>query len=62
MEDSVIEQEFRVLLVEDDEDDYTLVSHLLAQSKSPKFGLTWVQSYEKALEHMCGDSLRYSPY
>ena len=56
MEDSVIEQEFRVLLVEDDEDDYTLVSHLLEKSRSPKFQLTWVQTYKEALEQMCGDS------
>jgi signal transduction histidine kinase len=56
MEDRVIEQEFRVLLVEDDEDDYTLVRHLLEESRSPKFQLTWVQTYEGALKQMCGDS------
>jgi signal transduction histidine kinase len=56
MEDSVIEQGFRVLLVEDDEDDYTLVSHLLEQPRSPTFRLIWAQTYEKALEQMCGDS------
>ena len=56
MEDSVVELEFRVLLVEDDEDDYTLVNHLLGQIKSPKLQLTWVQTYEDALERICSDA------
>jgi signal transduction histidine kinase len=53
MEDGVVEQEYKVLLVEDDEDDYTLVSHFLREIKSPKFELTWVRTSEEAVAQMC---------
>ncbi len=32
----------KILLVEDDEDDYFLTSDYLAQCESPTFELTWV--------------------
>jgi signal transduction histidine kinase len=53
MEDSVVEQEYKVLLVEDDEDDYTLVNHFLREIKSPKFELTWVKTSDEAVAQMC---------
>lgn len=40
----------RVLLIEDDEDDYVLVSDLLASSRGEGFVVTWEQSYEAGLD------------
>src|SRR2546421_589734 len=39
----------RVLLVEDDEDDYVLTRDLLAESRHMRFKLDWVSSYDEAL-------------
>ncbi|MET0623971.1 MAG: PAS domain S-box protein, partial [Pyrinomonadaceae bacterium] len=40
----------KVLLVEDDEDDYVIVRDLLSQSEGSRFTLTWVATYQEALE------------
>ena len=40
----------RVLLVEDDEDDYRLTRALLAEIESRKFQLDWVTTYDGGLE------------
>ncbi len=40
----------RVLLVDDDEDDYVLTRDLLAEIGKEKFDLEWVSTYETALE------------
>src|SRR5580658_3057535 len=40
----------RVLLVEDDEDDYRLTRALLAEIQSRKFQLDWVSTYDAGLE------------
>ncbi|HEY9282749.1 MAG TPA: PAS domain S-box protein [Pyrinomonadaceae bacterium] len=39
----------KVLLIEDDEDDYVLTRDLLSQIKSGKFELTWAATYREAL-------------
>jgi diguanylate cyclase (GGDEF)-like protein/PAS domain S-box-containing protein len=39
----------RVLLVDDDEDDYVMTRDLLAELGRGEFGLDWVSSYEEAL-------------
>jgi signal transduction histidine kinase len=39
----------RVLLIEDDEDDYFLTRDLLAESKDTKFQLDWVSTYAEAV-------------
>lgn len=39
----------RVLLVEDDEDDYILIQGMLSRISSSKFDLEWVATYESAL-------------
>ncbi|MBW1989536.1 MAG: response regulator, partial [Deltaproteobacteria bacterium] len=44
------EQTIRVLLVEDDEDDFVLIRDLLEEAGHPRFELTWVQTYEEAVE------------
>lgn len=43
----------KVLLIEDDEDDYILVKGLLSDALSWGFDLDWVQTYEAGLEDMC---------
>ena len=40
----------RVLLVDDDEDYYVLTQDLLAEASEVNFDLTWVSTYEAALE------------
>jgi diguanylate cyclase (GGDEF)-like protein/PAS domain S-box-containing protein len=42
-------REVKVLLVEDDEDDYVLTRGLLADSRRTRFVLDWVSSYEDAM-------------
>jgi signal transduction histidine kinase len=48
MEDSVI----KVLLVEDDEDDYVLIRDLLSETRGSKYMVEWVSTCERALEHI----------
>ena len=45
-------QVIKVLLVEDDEDDYVLIRELLSEVKDAKYILEWVPTYDKALEKM----------
>lgn len=40
----------RVLLVDDDEDDYFLTTDLLSDIRSPKFEVTWARSYKEAVQ------------
>jgi diguanylate cyclase (GGDEF)-like protein/PAS domain S-box-containing protein len=42
-------REIRVLLIEDDEDDYVLTRDLLADSQRTRFSLDWVSSFDDAL-------------
>tara|TARA_Y200000002_G_scaffold266693_1_gene221675 strand:+ start:2354 stop:4450 length:2097 start_codon:yes stop_codon:yes gene_type:complete len=46
----------KVLLVEDDEDDYFLTSDYLEQCESPSFELTWVTNSLDAVEALKADS------
>ena len=48
LEDSVI----KVLLVEDDEDDYVFIRGLLSEITGSKYVVEWVSTYERALEQM----------
>jgi diguanylate cyclase (GGDEF)-like protein/PAS domain S-box-containing protein len=43
----------RVLLVEDDEDDYVLTRELLADSRRSHFELEWVSNFDDALHEIC---------
>ena len=47
----------RVLLIEDDEDDYILIRNLLDELFKSRFELEWVKTYESALHAL--DSHRY---
>ncbi|MBW3564552.1 MAG: EAL domain-containing protein [Acidobacteria bacterium] len=42
----------RILLVEDDEDDYILTRDLLAESRRASFQLEWAANYDRAVEAM----------
>ena len=44
----------RILLIEDDEDDYTLIKSLLSDAPALRFHLDWVRDYEAGLEAMRG--------
>jgi len=48
----VNEEVIRVLLVEDDEDDFILIRELLSDVKRTKYELEWAPTYEIALEKM----------
>jgi two-component system cell cycle sensor histidine kinase/response regulator CckA len=45
-------REIRLLLVEDDEDDYVLTRDLLTDSRRTRFALDWVTSFDEALDAM----------
>ena len=40
----------KVLLIEDDEDDYILTRELLSEVKGGKYALDWAPSYEEGLK------------
>lgn len=42
--------EFRVLLVDDDEDDFVLIRDLFVDLRFPKFYLEWTKSYDQAFD------------
>jgi DNA-binding NtrC family response regulator len=44
------DNQIRILLIEDDEDDYLFVKSLLSKTPSPKFDLDWVADYDAGLE------------
>jgi FixJ family two-component response regulator len=50
----------KILLVEDDEDDYTLVRKLLSEIRLADFSLEWVKTYQESLKELCrGDHDAY---
>src|ERR1700687_1937281 len=44
------ENRLRILLVDDDNDDYLITSDLLSEVKGTEFEVEWVATYEAALE------------
>ena len=40
----------RILLIDDDQEDYLIVSDMLADAENSRFKLSWVQTYEAGLE------------
>lgn len=46
------EEDIRVFMVDDDEDDYVLTRDLLAEAEGARFELDWVDTYEAGLEAM----------
>lgn len=49
-------ERIRVLLVEDDEDDYILTESLLSEINTNSFDLDWVTTYDAALEALARDN------
>lgn len=54
------ERRLRVLLVDDDEDDYVMIRDLLSDLPGEEYDLEWVSNYEKALE--CISSASHAVY
>ena len=47
----------RILLVDDDPDDFELTRDLVAEIEGGRYALTWLPSYEEGLRAVCaGDS------
>lgn len=44
----------KILLVEDNEDDYIAVRDMLAMVQKPQFEVVWLESYEKAVSSLIG--------
>ena len=44
--------DIKVLLIEDDEEDYLLVSNLLTEVPAARYQLTWLQTYEEGLREL----------
>jgi len=55
MENWLKNNKIRVLLVEDDEDDYVLASSLLTEIHPDKFEPVWAKSYDEALSKISAD-------
>jgi len=49
------EKPFKILLVEDDWEDYLLCREMLSESRSPRFQVEWNAVYQEALEAMCAN-------
>jgi CheY-like chemotaxis protein len=48
----------KVLLIEDDEDDYVLIRDLLSEVKNTEYVIEWVRSYDEASKRMaCPEAL-----
>ncbi len=43
----------RVLLIDDDQEDFLLISDMLAEAENTRFKLDWVKTYEEGLEAIC---------
>ena len=52
----------RILLVDDDEDDYLLTHDLLADIPDSRFQLDWVPDPDAALETMCRNEAARTGY
>src|SRR5512138_1170561 len=50
------DKQWKILLVEDDEDDYYLVKTWLSQVKHGLFSLKWTSSYEAALQAVAAET------
>ncbi len=50
---SMDKDHIRILLIEDDEDDYVLVRELLSGLSLEDFSLEWVQTYQEGLKELC---------
>lgn len=49
----MIRCQFRILLIEDDQDDYVMVKDMLSEIPSSRFAIDWVQTYDAGFEAIC---------
>jgi signal transduction histidine kinase len=49
----MVETPVRVMMVDDDEDDFVIVRDLLRDVGEGRYALTWIPDYETALQHAC---------
>ncbi len=47
------EQKIRILLIEDDEDDYVLLRDLLSEINHAPYILDWESAYDRGLDKIC---------
>ena len=47
----------RILLVEDDEDDYLLTKEVLDEIQDVEFELVWVQDYDEGLSYLASNNV-----
>ena len=45
--------QIKILLIEDDEDDYAMVRELLSGLSRADFSLEWVKTYREGLKELC---------
>ena len=46
-------QNLRILVIDDDEDDYLITSEYIKQIPSGKFTIDWCHAYDEAIAHIC---------
>src|SRR5215510_5864738 len=51
----MVDQQVKVLLVDDDEDDAVLIRDWLAEIETASFAVDWVQTYQAAVAAIEGD-------
>jgi CheY-like chemotaxis protein len=49
----MVETPVKVMMVDDDEDDFVIVRDLLRDIGAGRYGLTWVADYDHALRQAC---------
>ena len=49
--DKKADKKTRVLLIEDDEDDFILLKHILSEIERHEFDLTWAKEYDETIDH-----------
>lgn len=49
-------EEIKILLIEDDEEDYVITKEIISEIKNQKYTIVWISSYEKALNEMEKDT------
>lgn len=49
-------QPFRILLIDDDEDDYILTREMIEEIPGQEYILDWVSSYDEGVKHLCSNA------
>lgn len=49
----MVDKEIKILLIDDDEDDYVVTRDLLSEATNLRYELHWISSYKEALGRLC---------